>query len=102
MRIRKGDTVLVISGRDRGRKGKVRLSFPRKEEVVVEGINVVKRHARPIQGAKQAGIIQTEAPIYVSKLMLICPRCGKPTRVGFKTLPDKKVRLCRKCGEVID
>jgi large subunit ribosomal protein L24 len=102
MKIRKGDTVLVISGKDRGRKGKVRLSFPKEGKLAVEGINIVKKHARPIQGARQAGIIQTEAPIYISKLMLICPRCGKPTRVGHKVLPDKKVRLCRKCGEVID
>ena len=102
MRIRKGDTVLVISGKDRGRKGKVRSSLPRKGKVIAEGINVVKKHARPIHGARQAGIIEAPTPIYVSKLMLICPQCGNPTRVGFKVLPDKKVRLCRRCGEVID
>ena len=103
MKIRKDDTVLVIAGKDRGKKGKVRFAYPGDKRVLVEGINFIKKHARPVRGAKQAGIIQQEAPIAVSSVMLLCSKCSQPARVGFRFLEDgRKVRICRACNEVID
>ncbi|PZN09408.1 MULTISPECIES: 50S ribosomal protein L24 [Thermaerobacter] len=103
MSIRKGDTVLVISGKDAGKKGKVLRALPAEERVVVEGVNIVKRHQRPRPGVVQSGIIEKEAPIHRSNVMLVCPRCGRPTRVAKKQLDDgRRVRACKKCGEVID
>ncbi len=103
MKVRKNDTVVVIGGRDRGKKGKVRRALPEKESVVVEGLNMIKRHSRAGRAARQAGIIELEAPIHVSKVMLICDKCNKPTRVGSRVLEDgRKVRICRSCQEVVD
>ena len=103
MKIRKNDTVLVIAGRDRGKKGKVRKSFPEKDKVIVEGVNMIKRHSRAGGAARQAGIIELEAPLDVSNVMLICSKCNKPARVSSRFLGDgKKARICRSCYEVID
>ncbi len=103
MKIRKNDTVLVIAGKDKGKKGKVRFAYPKDERVLVEGINFIKRHARAVRQARQAGIIEREAPIRMSDVMLLCSKCNHPTRVGFQFLEDgKKVRICRVCHEVID
>ena len=103
MKIRKNDTVLVIAGKDRGKKGKVRLALPKKDKVIVEGVNMIKRHSRARGVARQAGIIELEAPLHVSNVMLICNKCNKPTRVGFRFLDDgKKARICRACHEIID
>lgn len=103
MKIRKGDTVIIIAGKDKGKKGKVRLALPKKDRVVVEGLNMIKRHSRARRAARQAGIIELEAPIHVPNVMLLCNKCGKPTRVEFRFLDDgSKVRVCRSCGEVID
>ncbi len=103
MKIRKDDTVLVIAGRDRGKKGKVRFAYPKDKKLVVEGINFIKKHARATGKVKQAGIIEQEAPITLSNVMLLCSRCNHPTRVGFRSLEDGgKVRICRSCHEVID
>jgi large subunit ribosomal protein L24 len=103
VKIRKNDTVLVITGKDRGKKGKVRCAYPRDERVLVEGVNFIKRHTRARGQARQAGIIEREAPIQVSNVMLLCSRCNHPTRVGFRVLEDgRKVRICRSCREVID
>ena len=103
MKIRKNDTVFVIAGRDRGKKGKVRLSYPKDERLLVDGINFIKKHARATGQVRQAGIIEREAPIHVSNLMLVCNKCNRPTRIGFRFLDDgKKVRFCRSCHEVID
>lgn len=103
MKIRKNDTVVVIAGKDKGKKGKVRRALPKKSRVLVEGLNMIKRHSRARRAARQAGIIELEAPIQVSNVMLLCNKCAKPTRVGFKILDDgKKVRICRSCQEVID
>ncbi|MEI7904098.1 MAG: 50S ribosomal protein L24 [Candidatus Firestonebacteria bacterium] len=105
--LKKGDNVQVISGDDKGKKGKILKIFPLEDretfKVIVEGVNFVKRHTRPNKQAQQGGIIQKEAPMYVAKLMLICPRCNKPTKIGKKTLKDgKKSRMCKKCSEVIE
>jgi large subunit ribosomal protein L24 len=102
-RIRKNDEVMVILGRDRGKKGKVLASIPGDDRLIVEGINMIKRHTRPRKTMRQAGIIEKEAPLHVSDVKLICKKCNQPTRVGFRLLEDKsRVRLCKKCREVID
>ncbi len=103
MKIRKNDTVMVIAGKDKGKTGKVRFAYPKKERIMVEGINFIKRHVRARGRVRQAGIIQLEAPIPVSNVMLLCSRCNRPTRVGFHFLEDgRKVRVCNRCSEVID
>ena len=103
MKIKKNDTVLVISGKDRGKKGKVRQALPRANKVIVDGINMMKRHSRTRGQARQAGIIDIEMPLSVSNVMLICNRCDKPTRVGYRVLDDgKRARICRNCHENID
>jgi len=103
MKVRKSDTVLVITGRDKGKKGKVRYAYPKDERILVDGINFIKRHTRARSGVRQAGIIEREAPIRVSNVMLVCSRCNQPTRVGARFLDDgSKVRVCRSCHEVID
>ncbi len=103
MKIKKNDTVLVITGKDRGKKGKVRRAVPKDGRVVVEGLNMIKRHSRARRAARQAGIVELEAPIHVSSVMLVCEKCKKPARVGYKTLEDgRKVRYCRVCEEPID
>jgi large subunit ribosomal protein L24 len=103
MKIRKDDTVVITAGKDSGKKGKVRHALPDKERVIVEGANMIKRHSRARRAARQAGIIELEAPIHVSNVMLVCSKCGKPTRVGFQFLADgKRVRVCKSCQEVID
>lgn len=103
MRIRKDDTVVIITGKDRGKKGKVRRAFPDEDRVIVEGLNMIKRHSRARRATRQAGIIELEAPINVSNVMFICNKCSKPTRIGFRFLDDgKKVRICNSCREVID
>ena len=103
MKIRKNDTVLVITGKDRGKSGKVRFAYPEDGRLVVEGVNMIKRHTRARGQVRQAGIIEREAPVPVSNVMLMCSRCNHPTRVGFRQLADgKRVRICRACQEVID
>jgi len=103
MRIRKDDTVVITAGKDRGKKGKVRRALPDEDKVIVEGLNMIKRHSRARRAARQAGIIELEAPIRVSNVMLLCSKCGNPTRVNFHFLDDgKKVRICNSCREVID
>jgi large subunit ribosomal protein L24 len=103
MKIRKNDTVLIIAGKDKGKKGKIRRALPKEEKVLVEGLNVIKRHSKTKGQARQAGIIELEAPLSVSKVMLICTKCTKPARVGYRLLEDgKKARVCRACSEIID
>ena len=103
MKIRKNDTVLVIAGKDRGKRGKVRFAYPKSERLLVEGINFIKRHSQARGTVRQAGIIEREAPIHVSNVMLLCNKCNHPARVGCSFLADgKKVRVCRSCGEVVD
>jgi large subunit ribosomal protein L24 len=103
MKIRKNDTVLVISGKDRGKKGKVRFAYPKESRLLVEGVNMIKRHTRARGQVRQAGIIEREAPVKASSVMLLCSQCGHPARIGFRFLEDgRKVRVCRACNEVID
>jgi len=103
MKIRKNDTVLVIVGKDKGKKGKVRKALPKEDKVIIEGLNMIKRHSRTKGQAKQAGIIELESPLHVSKVMIVCSKCAKPARIGIRYLEDgKRVRFCRACSEVID
>lgn len=103
MKIKKNDNVLVIAGKDKGKKGKVRFAYPREDKVVVEGVNFIKKHTRASGQARQAGIVEREAPLDVSNVMLICGKCNKPARVAYRTLEDgKKVRYCKVCQEVLD
>jgi large subunit ribosomal protein L24 len=103
MKIKKDDNVLVITGKDKGKKGKVRFAYPDKNKVMVEGVNMIKKHAKAKQQVKQAGIIEREAPISVASVMLLCGKCNKPARVGYRVLQDgRKARVCRACGEVVE
>ena len=101
-KIKKGDLVEVISGKDKGKRGKVLRVIPKEGKVIVEGVNMIKRHQRPNPRMKEGGIIEKEGPVYANKVMLVCPNCGQRTRVGFKVVGGKKVRYCKKCGEIID
>ena len=101
MRIKKGDTVVVLAGKDKGKQGKVLIADPKGGKVVVEGVNVATKQQKPQGQNKEGGIIKIETPIYVSKVQLVCPKCGKGTRVGYKLADGKKVRVCKKCGAEI-
>ncbi|HWS42157.1 MAG TPA: 50S ribosomal protein L24 [Pseudoflavonifractor sp.] len=102
MSIKKGDTVIVLSGKDKGKQGKVEVVLPKEGKVVVERVNVVSRHTKPRQQGDEGGIIKKEAPIYACKVMRVCPKCNKPTRTAHKLLADgKKVAVCKKCGAEI-
>ncbi|BDE86137.1 MULTISPECIES: 50S ribosomal protein L24 [Intestinimonas] len=102
MSIRKDDTVIVLSGKDKGKKGKVLTVMPKDGKVIVEKVNVISRHQKPRKQGEEGGIIKREAPIYACKVMRVCPKCDKPTRPAHKTLADgKKVRVCKKCGAEI-
>ncbi len=101
--IKKNDTVMVIAGKDKGKSGKVLRIMTKKDRVIVEKVNMIKRHMKPNQQNRQGGILEKEGPLHVSNLMLICSKCTDPTRVGYRILEDnRKVRYCKKCDEVID
>ena len=103
MNIKKGDTVRVLSGKDKGKEGVVLRALPQKERVVVEKVNMIKKAMRPTQQNPQGGIMSVEAPIHVSNVMVICPECKQPTRTGKKRDENgKKIRVCKKCGKDID
>jgi large subunit ribosomal protein L24 len=101
--VRRGDTVAVIAGRERGKRGKVLRVLPIGGRVLVEKINMIKKHQRPTQKLRQGGIIERESPLALSNVLVVCSRCDKPSRSGIKTLADgRKLRVCRRCGESID
>ena len=103
IRIRKGDTVQVIAGKERGKSGKILQVVSGKQRVIVEKLNLIKRHTRPSQKNRQGGIVEREGSIHLSNVMLLCLQCNKPTRIAMKLLENgKKLRCCRKCGEMID
>ena len=101
-KIKKGDRVVVLTGKDKGRQGQVLQVLPKEDRVLVAGINMVKRHTRPTQGDPQGGIKNKEATLHISNVALLDPKSGEPTRVGFRIDGDKKVRVAKKSGEVID
>ena len=102
MHVKKGDKVMVISGKDKGKTGVILSAVPKKDRVFVEGVNIVKKHVKPNQLNPQGGIVSQEAAIHVSNVMLIAPTTRAPTRVGFKVEDGKKVRVSKKSGKVID
>ena len=103
MRFRSDDNVLVIKGRDRGKQGRIQKINASNNKVLVEGVNIVKKHQKPAQGVRQGGIIQKELPIPIANVMLVCTQCNKPTRIGYQFLADgTKARVCRLCEEVIE
>ena len=101
MNIKKNDTVIVLSGKDKGKKGKVLVAMPSENKVVVEGVNVATCHTKPRKQGEQGGIVKRETPIRTCKVALYCEKCGKGVRVGHKIDGDKKTRICRKCGAEI-
>ena len=102
MNIKKGDTIVVLSGKDKGKQGKVLEVQPKAGKVIVEKVNVVSRHTKPRKQGEQGGIIKKEAPIYACKVQRVCPKCNKATRPAHKLLADgKKVSVCKKCGAEI-
>ena len=101
MNIKKNDKVVVLSGKDKGKEGKVLEAMPADKKVIVEGVNVATCHVKPRKQGEEGGIIRKEIPMYVSKVQLVCPKCGKATRVGHKTVDGKNVRACKTCGETI-
>ena len=101
MRIKKGDTVQVLAGNDKGRTGEVLEVIPKDSKVVVKGVNVRKKHIKPRKQGEEGGIIPVECAIDSSKVNVVCPKCGKSTRIEYKIEENKKVRICKKCGAII-
>jgi len=103
LRIKKNDTVIITTGKEKGKKGRVLAFSSSKDRIIVEKINVVKKHMKPTRKYTQGGIIDKEAPVHISNVMLICPKCNKPTRIRNTFLQDnRKVRMCKRCNEVMD
>lgn len=99
--VKKKDLVTVIAGKEKGKSGRILSVLPQKERIIVEKVNMIKRHTRPSAKQRQGGIIEREGPIHVSNVMLVCTKCNKPTRLAMRVLSDgKKVRVCKKCGEI--
>jgi large subunit ribosomal protein L24 len=99
MKIKKGDRVRVLTGKDRGKEGVVMFALPAEDKVIVEGVNVAKKHQKPTKSTMQGGIIDKDMPIPAANVAVLCDACGKPTRVGYRFTPEgEKVRICRKCG----
>ena len=101
MKIKKGDKVMIIAGKDRGRNGMVEKVLTKEKAVIVAGMNLYKKHVRPQKEGERGGVIEVARPLSIGKVMLICPKCGQPTRVGWKGEGKEKYRFCRKCGEKI-
>ncbi len=101
LKIKKGDKVQVLSGNDKGKSGKVLEVTPKTQKVLVEGINIKKKHVKPRKQGEEGGIISKEFPINSCKVNVVCPKCGKPTRIGFEMDKENKVRVCKKCGAKI-
>ena len=102
MHVKTNDTVVVISGKDKGKKAKISAAFPKANRVTVEGVNVVTKHQKARNAMQPGGIIKKELPIAASNVMLVCPSCGKATRLAHKVTDGKKVRVCKKCNAEID
>ena len=106
LNVKKGDTVVVISGKDKGKQGKILRAAPKDERVVVQGANMITKHVKPRRQGEAGGRIEQEGTLHVSNVKLVCPKCNKPTRVGYQLVADgdkqKKVRVCKECGKVMD
>jgi large subunit ribosomal protein L24 len=103
LHVKKDDLVMIVAGKDKGKSGKVLRVLPEKERVLVENLNLIKRHTRPSQTNNEGGIVEKEAPIAISNVQLLCPGCSKPARTGIKVLEDgSKARFCKKCNEIVN
>lgn len=100
-KIKKNDTVQVLTGKDKGKRGEIIRVIPKKDRVIVSGVNIVKKAVRPRSNQDQGGIIEVEAPVHISNVGLVCKKCGRPVKIGYKIDGDKKIRVCRKCGETL-
>ena len=98
MRVKKGDTVKVLSGKDKGKTGEVLEITPKENKVVVKGVNIIKKHVKPRKQGEEGGIISMEGAMHVAKVAVVCPKCGKATKVGYSEEKGEKVRVCKKCG----
>ena len=98
MKIRKGDTVQVLSGNDKGKTGEVLEIIPKTEKIIVKGVNIRKKHVKPRKQGEEGGIIPVECAIHSSKVNVVCSKCGKPARIGYKIEKDEKIRVCKRCG----
>jgi large subunit ribosomal protein L24 len=101
LKVKKGDTVKVLSGNDKGKTGEVLEIIPKTEKIIVKGINIRKKHVKPRRQGEEGGIISVECPIHLSKVNVVCPKCGKATRIGFEMDKENKIRVCKKCGTKI-
>lgn len=101
MKVKKGDTVQVLSGNDKGKTGEVLEVMPKQEKIVVKGVNIRKKHVKPRKQGDEGGIISVECGIHTSKVNVVCPKCNKPARIGYKMEKEGKVRVCKKCGTII-
>jgi len=101
MKLKKGDEIIVIAGKDKGRKGKIEKVFSKERKVLVPGINLVKKHLKPRKEGEKGGIVEIAKPLDISKVALVCPKCSKPTRVGYLITKDSKERICKKCRQTI-
>lgn len=100
--VKTGDLVVVLSGKDSGKQGKVVAVSPKEKKVIVEGVNIVSKHVKPRKAGQEGGIVKTESALYACKVQLVCPHCGKSTRIAHKIMDDgQKVRCCKKCGEKV-
>lgn len=100
--VKKGDMVQLITGKDKGKTGKVLAVYPKRERVLVEKLNIIKRHMKPNQQYKQGGIIEKESPIHWSNVMVMCVKCSKPVRIKYKLIDEQNRRICAKCGELVE
>jgi large subunit ribosomal protein L24 len=101
MKIRKGDTILILSGKDRGKKGKVMKVFPETNKIIAENMNLVKKHVRPKKQGEKGQVVAIAKPFDVSKVKLVCPKCGQAARIGYKIMESGKFRICKKCKQEI-
>lgn len=101
MKIKKNDTVLIIAGKDKGKQGKVLRSLPKEGKIVVEGLNLSKKHQKPRRSGEKGQIVEISRPLAVSNVKLVCPKCGQAARIGYKITENEKLRVCRKCGSEI-
>ena len=101
LNVKKGDTVVVISGKDKGKQGKILAAMPEDQRVIVQNVNMITAHVKPRKQGEEGGIVKREAAIYASKVQVVCPKCDKGTRVAYKVTDGKKVRVCKKCGQEI-
>ena len=101
MKVKKGDSVLITTGKDKGKTGKIMKAFPKEAKILVEGMNLRKKHVRPKKQGEKGQVVEIPAALDVSNVKIVCPKCGKATRVGYKVEKDKKFRACKKCGQEI-